>query len=119
MAEHDEGVVVSETRPVLQQVTKPAHPMPGYVVLVPIPASEEKRGTMTVGTGMLAWTIEEPGVISGVLLESGPCPPTIPEMYMPYPVGATLLYAEHHAIKLGGLHYVALQHVLAWTEAPE
>lgn len=101
---------------------KPAHPMPGYVVVAPIPSPDDVKGetgTTIISSGLFSFAIEEPGVLAGVLLESGALPDGVAEEYAPWSEGATLFYWDQRAIKLGGLHYVAITSVVAWAEAPE
>jgi hypothetical protein len=119
---------MSDTRPGSQQMQKPAHPMPGYVVVAPIPSPDDVKaeqgpaGAAVQNLGlfsMFSFAIEEPGVLAGVLLETGTLPEGVSDGYTPWTEGATLFYFDRATIKIGGLHYVAITNVLAWTEAPE
>lgn len=116
---------MSAEHPRLQEMAKPAHPMPGYVVVAPIPSPEDVKGEQSATVqnmgifSLFSFPIEEPGMLAGVLLEAGPLPDDVSDAYAPFSKGSTLFYWDHRTIKLGGLHCIAITNVLAWTEAPE
>jgi hypothetical protein len=88
--------------------------MPGWVVVSPIPASREEQD-QTVGGWLMS--VRQMGVMAGVVMEANPGAEETE--FVPYGDGCTILYFDEGALKIGGYHYVRVNGVLAWEEAPE
>lgn len=114
-----------------QQLSKPAHPTAGWIVVAPFPrpdepAKESEGAVIAIGGAMMvdlrklsSLGAVSDGIRGGVLMEAGPtAEATERDVLMPFTPGATIFYHEQSAILIGGFHYLAASSVLAWDEAP-
>ena len=109
---------MSDTPPRLQELSKPAHPMPGFLAIAPFPMPDDGSTTGSVSIQSLFGTISHE-VTVGLLLEAGAVPEGSSDQIAPWTERATVYYFKASAITVGGFHYVPMSSIIAWAEAPE
>ena len=106
---------MSDTPPRLQELSRPAHPMPGFLAVAPFPMPDDGSTAGSVSIQSLFGTISHE-VTVGLLLEAGEVPEA---QSAPWTERATVYYFKASAITVGGFHYAPMSSIIAWAEAPE
>lgn len=99
------------------QLRPPAHPMPGWLAVMKIPAppadSSREAHLVQVGPLILQSMATTPGVIAAVVIEPG-------EMRSDYEAiaqlvrGTKVFFQDGVGIAIGDYHYIGFQSVIAW-----
>jgi hypothetical protein len=96
-----------------------AHPMPGWIAVVPIPEPKEEKPCATCGEVHPAGRhplVEMLGggppvaVVRAVVLEVGEAP----EHVVPFGEGATVFYTDARGIDIGDCRFMPAANVIAW-----
>jgi len=97
-----------------------AHPMPGWIAVVPIPEPDESEkppaerftqfGPFLIDTGQ-----QEVKIVRAIVLEVGQLPG--PEGLIPFEKDSTVYFTGEHGTLIGGVLFMLAQNVIAWEDA--
>jgi hypothetical protein len=112
---------------------KPAHPISGWLAVIPIPAGGEEpnmpeieRETLSIGpftvnsmkVDMRRMADAQPGIVAAVVVEVGPRPSGWDDVMIPFEENSTVYFMEGVGLKIGEYMFLQVQSVIAWEDAP-